>query len=143
MNRSRTVFAFATLAVCMPRHAGAWGCTGHHIVARIAMEHLSVAARTAVEELLTAHPIEQHLARFCNDQSVDAFISAATWADDVKRAEGTGTWHYIDVPSSLTAGDLRPYCEPVGTMFNGTRPGKIDEHHCTPSTSRRSRCGAM
>ena len=43
----------------------------------------------------------------------------------MKRAEGTGTWHYIDIPRNLTRGDLSAYCEPVGPLQNGDRRGCI------------------
>lgn len=103
----------------------AWGCAGHHIVASIAKQHLSARALEATSELLESQPIDPNLARYCKDEAADPFVNAATWADDVKRAEGTGTWHYIDIPRSLTHGDLSPFCEPVGPMRDGSRTGCV------------------
>jgi hypothetical protein len=103
----------------------AWGCAGHHIVALIAKQHLSAGALEAVNKLLEGQPIDPKLARYCKDEAADPFVSSATWADDMKKAQGTGTWHYIDVPRSLTHGDLSPYCEPVGPLQNGSRSGCI------------------
>jgi len=103
----------------------AWGCAGHHIVALVAKQHLNARALAATIKLLEAQPIDSNLARYCKDEGADPFVSAATWADDTKRAEGTGTWHYIDVPRSLTHGDLGPYCEPVSPLQSGNRTGCI------------------
>ena len=103
----------------------AWGCAGHHIVALIAIQHLSAGALAATAELLQSQPIDPHLARYCKDEAADPFVSSATWADDVKRAEGTGMWNYMDIPIGLTHGDLRPYCQPVGPLENGNRTGCI------------------
>ena len=119
-------FVFAAIAVIISAGpAGAWGCAGHHIVAWIAKQHLSARALTEGSILLQSQPIDPGLARYCKDEKADAFVSSATWADDVKRAEGTGTWHYIDIPLGLTRGDLTPYCEPVGPLRNGNRSGCI------------------
>jgi hypothetical protein len=103
----------------------AWGCAGHHIVASIAKQRLNARALEATFELLESRPIDPNLARYCKDEAADPFVNAATWADDVKRAEGTGTWHYIDIPRSLTHGDLSPFCEPVGPLRDGSRTGCV------------------
>jgi hypothetical protein len=103
----------------------AWGCAGHHIVALIAKQHLSARALEATDALLEAQPIDPKLPRYCKDEAADPFVSAATWADDMKKAEGTGTWHYIDVPRSLTHGDFSLFCEPVGPLQDGTRTGCV------------------
>ena len=103
----------------------AWGCAGHHIVALIAKQHLSARALEATGALLEAQPIDPKLPRYCKDEAADPFVSAATWADDMKKVEGTGTWHYIDVPRSLTHGDLSAFCEPVGPLQDGTRTGCV------------------
>jgi len=120
--------SFLLAATIMTVSAGpgrAWGCAGHHIVAWIAKLHLNGRALAATAELLEAQPIDPKLARYCKDETADPFVSSATWADDVKRAEGTGTWHYMDIPLGLTDGDLRAYCQPVGPLENGNRTGCI------------------
>ncbi len=118
--------AFAVIAAIITTGpARAWGCAGHHVVALIAKQHLNARALAATGELLEAQPIDPNLARYCKDEGADPFVSAATWADDTKRAEGTGTWHYIDVPRSLTHGDLGPYCKPVSPLQGDSRTGCI------------------
>ena len=121
-NISKIVFAFVAAS---PQVIYAWGCNGHHIIALIAERHLNDHARAAVDALLTSEPIDPNLARYCRDEALDSFVSSATWADDVRRGEGTGTWHYIDIPRSLTQGDLTRYCEPVGPVNGGSRPGCV------------------
>jgi S1/P1 Nuclease len=120
----RFVLAVVTVVISIAP-VRAWGCAGHHIVALIAKLHLSVRALEATGALLEAQPIDPKLPRYCKDEAADPFVSAATWADDMKKVEGTGTWHYIDIPRSLTHGDLSPFCEPVGPLQDGTRSGCI------------------
>ena len=107
----------------VPTCALAWGCSGHHIVAWIAEGHLSANALAEVSKLLKAEPIDANLSRYCKDEPADPFVASATWADDVKRAEGTATWHYIDIPLGIPQGDASKYCEPVGPLRGGARAG--------------------
>lgn len=118
----RSALLLAITAV-VPTSLWGWGCSGHHVVAMIARAHLTPGALAAAEQLLTAEPVDPALSRYCKDGAADLFIGAATWGDDVKRSEGTGTWHYIDVPRSIADGDLNAYCEPVGPLQNGNRAG--------------------
>jgi hypothetical protein len=90
-----------------------WGCEGHQIVARIAEMNLTPRARTEVMALLSTNPIDPGLVRFCVQGRDDAMADSSTWADDARRGERTGKWHYMDIPRQVTAGDLAPYCEPV------------------------------
>ena len=104
--------------------AFAWGCEGHQIVALIASQHLTDQARTAVYQLLKDHPIDPSLSRFCQPVASDSMVDAATWADDGKRGEKTGTWHYLDIPRGVERADLMKFCTPVGESQNGKdRPG--------------------
>ncbi len=51
---------------------------------------------------------------------------SSTWADDVKRTELTGAWHYMDIPRGIHHAELSVYCEPIGNSQNGKdRPGCI------------------
>jgi hypothetical protein len=119
-------FVLAVIAVAVSiGPLRAWGCAGHNIVALIAKQHLSAGALKATNKLLETQPIDPKLVRFCKDEPADPFVSSATWADDMKKAEGTGTWHYIDIPRSVTDGDLSLYCEPVGPLQSGNRTGCI------------------
>lgn len=81
--------AIAALAiVALPPAVGrlsAWGATGHHVVARVAWALLTPAARSQATSLL--------------EGGQDAFVSAATWADDVRSARPeTYNWHFVDIP---------------------------------------------
>jgi nuclease S1 len=120
----RVTVILIALAI-LPSSARAWGCSGHHIIALIAERHLNPRALAATQELLKAVPVAPDLSRFCKDGQADPFVSAATWADDVKKLEGTGTWHYVDIPRGESSASLESYCEPVGPLENGTRRGCI------------------
>jgi hypothetical protein len=74
-------FAFALA----PSAASAWSDAGHRVVAAIAEERLSPAARRLVREIVGSKPLSDH--------------DIATWADDV-RDRRTGPWHYVNIPFS-------------------------------------------
>jgi hypothetical protein len=126
-------FFFTTIAMLIPAApAFGWGCEGHQIVALIARAHLTPAASAAVNQLLAANPMDPALNRFCKDRPGDAMADAATWADDTKRTEKTGVWHYVDIPltasdgSSLSAGSLQSWCPPIGpSSGDKDRPGCV------------------
>ena len=105
-------------------NAFGWGCEGHQMVALIASQHLTPQARAAVDQLLQENPIDPALSRFCKPVATDAMADASTWADDVKRGEKTGTWHYLDIPRGVEHADLMKYCALIGESKDGKdRPG--------------------
>jgi hypothetical protein len=108
---------FFALITC--GNACGWGCEGHQIVAMIAARHLTPEVRDAVYQLLKENPIDPSLRRFCQPTPTDPLLSASTWADDSKRMEGTGTWHYMDIPRGVEHPDLMKYCAPVGERVAG------------------------
>jgi len=112
------------LALAACGNAFGWGCEGHQMVALIAVSHLTPEARAAVYQLLKENPIDPSLSRFCQPVAADPAADAATWADDSKRGEKTGTWHYLDVPRGVEHADLMKYCAPIGDSVDGKdRPG--------------------
>ena len=101
-----------------------WGCEGHQIVALIASQHLTPEARAGVYQLLKESPIDPALSRFCQPVATEPMADASTWADDSKRGEKTGTWHYLDIPRGVEHADLMTYCAPVGDAKDDKdRPG--------------------
>ena len=108
---------FLSLMLASP--AWGWWCEGHEMVALIAERHLNPNALAAVTALLKSQPVDPSLQRFCKDIPKDLMADASTWADDVKKAEQTGTWHYMDLPLGMKRGELAPYCQPVGPSVNG------------------------
>lgn len=71
----------ALLSISVPSFA--WGPEGHRIVAEVAENHLSAAARREIEELL----------------GNDDLAAIANWADEIReqRPETAG-WHFVDIP---------------------------------------------
>ncbi len=57
MSRSQLRWLAVAFLACAlsPAHAWAWGEDGHYIVAFIAKEHLSLKARTSIQDLI-GHP---------------------------------------------------------------------------------------
>ena len=127
MPRDSLLVFFAYLISVAP--AFGWGCEGHQMVALIARAHLTPAASAAVDRLLADNPLDPTLHRFCNDRPADPMADAATWADDTKRTEKTGVWHYIDIPLTATEGSsLSAWCPPIGPSPSAEgkdRPGCI------------------
>jgi len=73
-----------------------WGPEGHRLVARIAWEQLTPAARQRVTAILAP------------DQTM---ASIASWADDVRRSRPqTEPWHYIDIPIDKPRLDMARDC---------------------------------
>ena len=81
----RLASLLALLALVAPLAASAWSDPGHRIVAAVAEERLSPAARRLVREIVGSKPLSDH--------------DVATWADDV-RDRRTGPWHYVNIPFS-------------------------------------------
>jgi hypothetical protein len=101
---------------------GAWHRNGHMLVAWIAYQHLSPAARSRVDAALQTHPdYERWIADLPagGDRGVEAFLQASVWPDTIKNdprfynemhADAKATpplpgipdtamhqnWHYID-----------------------------------------------
>ncbi|HEY0175760.1 MAG TPA: S1/P1 nuclease, partial [Pedobacter sp.] len=75
-----------------------WGVTGHRAIAKIAENHLTPKAKTAVYELLGAENLSD----------------VSTWADEVRRNHEykyTTPWHYIDLPLGLTYAHFKDKAE--------------------------------
>jgi hypothetical protein len=84
--------ALAALIFCAsllgPSTAWAWGREGHRIVALIAADRLTPAARAEVAGLL-------------GSDARGAMETASTWADEIREARPeTSRWHYVDIEVS-------------------------------------------
>lgn len=76
------------LAAASAPPAFSWAAEGHRIIARIAEENLTPAARANVRRLLPG-------------EDGDELASVADWPDQVRSAlPFTDPWHYVDIPSS-------------------------------------------
>jgi nuclease S1 len=111
MNRSTVFFALALFAA--PSPCLAWGAEGHRIVAAIAADELTPAARQDVEELLGG------------DASV-AMVQASTWADEIRpKRPDTAPWHFVDIPIQSNGYDPGRDCPAddcvVGQIDRGAR----------------------
>jgi hypothetical protein len=87
----------ALLALLIPARADAWGEAGHRIIARIAEDRLTPAARRGVHELI-------------GDLSL---ADVANWADSIRSSRRcTAAWHYIDIPFGDSSFDPLRDCIP-------------------------------
>jgi hypothetical protein len=79
----------------------AWNATGHMIIAHIAYQQLSPAARTKINNLIGHFKTEY--------PEYDSFVKIASWADAIRsqRIEAYTHWHYIDVAFSDDGSPLK------------------------------------
>lgn len=95
----------------MPQRARAWGCTGHEVVALIALDQMDRDTRAKLERAL-AKVEKNYPERYCSDIDLPSIAYFATWADDYRHSHPeTATWHYWNLPLERTAGNGSEYCE--------------------------------
>jgi len=106
-------------------NARAWDNTGHILIAQIARDQLTTAARTRVDALS---------AQLQNDGAPYNGVNIACWADDIRSSEATGPfhgqfkpWHFINIGCSPADPDVlgRPS---VLTSDKGNLVAALD--HC-------------
>jgi S1/P1 Nuclease len=90
--------------------AQCWWETGHAVVARLAVARLTPGA------LLRASHILDVPDRV--DAVADALALASNWADQVKKANNTGNWHFIDLALEDRKSDIALRC-PDDTCITG------------------------
>ena len=96
-RRSRAGYALLPLLLVtfVPAAVQAWGPKGHRLVALVATNHLSAAARQNIDWLLDGASL----------------ADVAVWADQyVERNKQTSSWHYVNIPSVATAYDRDRDC---------------------------------
>jgi hypothetical protein len=104
-------FGVSILLLCSAAPAFGWGCSGHQVVALVALKQLTPNARAKVQQLLQGQP-SPSIHRFCGITGLDPFADLATWADDERdvRSE-TAPWHFIDIPLGASRADLASACD--------------------------------
>ncbi len=110
-RRPIVVLLLALLApLALPGPALGWDRLGHQVVARIAWEHMTGAARRAAVEALRAAPEDTRIAELAPVGKLPEaararllFLRAATWPDRIKDEEhpahryDRGPWHYVNL----------------------------------------------
>jgi hypothetical protein len=95
----RTTIAVVLFLSAAVGRAGAWGWEGHVIVGRIAEQHLTEKAKTAIAQLLGP------------DRKIED-TSVASWPDNIRRDRPeTGPWHYVDIPFEASSYDPTRDCK--------------------------------
>jgi hypothetical protein len=90
MTRFAPILALGLLIA--PNPCFAWGAEGHRIVAAIAADELTPAARAQIAQLLGT------------DDAAAAMVAVSTWADEIRRQRPkTAPWHFVDIPLSAPA----------------------------------------
>jgi hypothetical protein len=88
----------------VPGPAFAWGPQAHRVIARVAEERLTPAARAAVRDLL---------------HEGDTLADIANWADNEGHdaVPGSAPWHYVNVPITASRYSAR-YCARGGCVVD-------------------------
>jgi hypothetical protein len=117
---SRSFFALPLLilaVVWQPVNAQAWNAAGHMIIASLAYDQLSPAAREKWVALLRQHPaFAAWQQTFPKDEpNLEfrryLFMRASTWPDDIRKSGSPydhPTWHYIDYPLEMPGCPMVP-----------------------------------
>lgn len=80
--------------------AHAWDSVGHMLIAQIAQDQLSPAAKASAEELLRQFNEGKKGDRMPADEPYD-FVVASCWMDDIRSLPtkyNFGPWHYVNLP---------------------------------------------
>lgn len=111
-NRLILAAVLATAIVLMPAKALAWGQEGHRIIAKIAYDHLTPAARAHVNRVLGLR---------------EGAIYYANWPDEIKSDTiypTSSNWHYQDfnagMSDSAVIAALTDYPKEGGNLFRAT-----------------------
>ncbi|HUR21511.1 MAG TPA: S1/P1 nuclease [Vicinamibacterales bacterium] len=100
-------FVFALPQAVVP--VSAWGVMGHRVVARLAWALTTPAVR---EQVALLFEVGQEPGRELRTH--EAFVAAATWADEVRSARPeTYNWHFVDIPVGETRYEAARDCPPT------------------------------
>lgn len=98
----RLISVFLSVCIFWPYSADAWWETGHRTVARIAVDHLTPAARTRIARILEVADSSEEITL--------ALVRSSTWPDQIAKDTGTGPWHYIDLALQDHKSDIPERC---------------------------------
>lgn len=96
----RGLVLFSALCVMFCTSASAWSARGHELIARVAYERLTPAARAAVDELVSE---DFSASPGC---PIRSFTEAAVWSDCVRAIpsyRNQSSWHYDNIPLCVAA----------------------------------------
>src|SRR5215469_3118937 len=118
MLRFRSVLFAAILCSILSPRVWAWGCTGHEVVALVALQNLKqldtangTAVAQQVETMLTSQS-RTYSGRYCEDFGLDPIAYFASWADDHRSVDSsTGPWHFWDIPLHVASATSGQYCD--------------------------------
>ncbi len=111
LSASRFLLTLTLSSLWTPAFAFAWGCEGHQAIALIALQQLSPNALNKSHQLLRGKPIDSHLERLCEANTLDVLANVSTWADDIRNdRRETALWHFIEIPLNKPHNELDHFC---------------------------------
>ena len=142
--KSRIAIGLLGFMLCTPSHSLGWGAGGHMMVAYIAYQRLNPRAKTQVDKLLEI-PIEPAEVTALRKD----FVTASTWADDVRRLPGfeySADLHFIDQPFSTDGTKLPLDLPETGNQNNPRNVVEALEYYesiLRSSTNKRDQAQAL
>lgn len=110
----RLAYLKLILAACVflsPALSWAWGCTGHEVVALIALDQMDATTHAKLDRALALVP-KNYPGRYCSDAALPALAYFATWADDYRtNHKETAEWHYWNIPLEKPNAQFTEYCD--------------------------------
>lgn len=95
-GRMKTLLLPLVMCGFLAAPALAWDPLGHMIVGQTAYDHLTPAARQAVDASVAAFNSK--------NQTAYTFVTAGCWMDDIRgKTREYNTWHYIELPDNPEA----------------------------------------
>jgi len=119
-------YLFPVLVILLSAALISWGVTGHRAIAKIAWNHLTPAAHTAVQDLL----------------GNETLSDVSTWPDEIRSQppyRHTGPWHYLNLPLGLSFPDFEKQVEGMtqDNVYSALR--KCEAEIVNPQASREQK----
>jgi hypothetical protein len=107
-----------------------WGVTGHRTIGKIAENHLTAKAKTAITELIGDSSLAQ----------------ISTYADEIRSKpeyRSTGSWHFINLPLGLSFHDFKKQVKELGVENVYGELLKFEGELKDPNTTKEEKIFAL
>jgi hypothetical protein len=107
-----------------------WGVTGHRTIGKIAENHMTAKAKTAITELIGDSSLAQ----------------ISTYADEIRSKpeyRSTGSWHFINLPLGLSFHDFKKQVKELGVENVYGELLKFEGELKDPNTTKEEKIFAL
>jgi len=117
MKTARHLMVVLALVAAVSTPAYCWDKYGHMLIAEVAYESMTPAARTQVDSILSTLAADPHVSGLEDKYRPYNAVTVAAWMDDMRMSRTDtaaghtaefNTWHYIDLPDgAVTAAEVK------------------------------------